>query len=119
MRRAERSLEELRKKDGVDKDKLLKIEEFMNHARRQIDQTDRRVIQGQTIPHSEKVFSIFEPPTEGLSQGKAGVPVELGLTVCLVEDQHPFILYQRVLQKEIDVDVAVGRVKEARQRFPQ
>ena len=91
----------------------------MNHARRQIDQTDRRVIQGQTIPHAEKVFSIFEPHTEWLNKGKAGVPVELGLTVGVIEDQQQFILHHRVMQKEVDVDVAVGMIKETQPRFPQ
>ena len=91
----------------------------MNHARRQIEQTDRRVIHGQTIPHEEKVFSIFEPHIEWLSKGKAGVPVELGLTVCLLEDQYRFILHHRVMQKEVDVEVAVGMVQETQQRFPQ
>jgi hypothetical protein len=87
LQRAEQKLAELEKKPGIDKDKILKINNFMDHARRQIDQTDRRAIQGQTIPHQEKVFSIFETHTEWLSKGKAGVPVELGLAVCVVEDQ--------------------------------
>ena len=51
--------------------KKLEIEGFMAHAERQIDQIRRRVIQGQTIPHDEKVFSIFEPHTEWISKGKA------------------------------------------------
>jgi hypothetical protein len=36
----------------------------------------------ETIPHEEKVFSLFQPHTEWISKGKAGVPVELGLRVC-------------------------------------
>ena len=119
LERAERSVEDIQKKEGIIKDKILKIKEFMSHARRPIDQTDRRVIQGQTIPHAEKVFSIFEPHTEWLNKGKAGVPVELGLTVCVIEDPHQFILHHRVMQKEVDVDVAVGMIKETQQRFPQ
>lgn len=34
------------------------IEKFIAHAERQIDQIRRRVILGEKIPHSEKVFSI-------------------------------------------------------------
>ena len=66
----------------------LAIEDFMGHAARQIDQTRRRVIDGEVIPHEEKVFSIFEPHTEWISKGKAGVPVELGVKVCVLEDQY-------------------------------
>lgn len=69
---------------------LAELDEFMRHAERQIGQIDRRVLQGQAIPHEEKVFSLFQPHTEWISKGKAGVPVELGLRVCVVEDQHRF-----------------------------
>ena len=51
----------------------LEIEAFMKHAIRQIDQTRRRVLLGEVIPHAEKVFSIFEPHTEWICKGKAGV----------------------------------------------
>ena len=96
----------------------LEIEGFMRHAERQIDQTRRRVILGQTIAHSEKVFSIFEPHTEWISKGKAGVPVELGLKVCVLEDQHRFILHHQVMEKQSDDQVAVSMIEEARKRFP-
>jgi hypothetical protein len=118
VERAHRQLEELEKIETADKGKLLKINEFMNHARRQIDQIDRRVIQGKTIPHQEKVFSIFKPYTEWINKGKAGVPVELGVMVGIVEDQHQFILHHRIMQHEVDVEVAVRMIQETKQRFP-
>lgn len=40
--------------------------------------------QGETIHHDEKVFSLFESHKEWISQGKAGVPVELGLRGAIV-----------------------------------
>jgi hypothetical protein len=89
----------------------------MRHAERQIDQIDRRVLQGQHIPHEEKVFSLFQPHTEWISKGKAGVPVELGLRVCVVEDQHRFILNHQVMQGTTDDAVAVSIVEETKQRF--
>jgi hypothetical protein len=95
----------------------LEIEGFMRHAIRQIDQTKRRVILGEAIPHGEKVFSIFEPHTEWVSKGKAGVAVELGVKVCILEDQHQFILHHQVMQQQSDDQVAVSMVKEAKQRF--
>ena len=36
----------------------------------------------------EKVFSVFEEHTRWIAKGKAGVPVELGVPVCVVKDQH-------------------------------
>ena len=93
------------------------LDTFMQHAVRQIVQIDRRVLQGQTIPHDEKVFSLFQPHTEWISKGKAGVPVELGLRVCVVEDQHRFILHHQVMEKTTDDAVAVSIVKQTKQHF--
>lgn len=96
----------------------LEIEGFMQHAIRQIDQTKRRVIHGEIIPHEEKVFSIFEPHTEWVSKGKAGVPVELGVKVCILEDQHQFILHHQVMEKQTDDQVTISMVADAKKRFP-
>jgi hypothetical protein len=94
------------------------LNDFMGHARRQIDQIDRRVLQGKRIPHDEKVFSLFQPHTEWISKGKAGVPVELGLRVCIMEDRDRFILHHRVMRKTTDDQIAIAMVGETRQKFP-
>jgi len=97
---------------------VIEIEGYLFHADRQIDQISRRVIEGEKIPHNEKVFSIFEEHTEWISKGKAGVPVELGLKVCILEDQHGFILHHQVMQNETDDQVAVAMVKQAKAYCP-
>jgi transposase, IS5 family len=97
--------------------RIMVIEHYVTHAKRQIDQIRRRVIDGETIPHSEKVFSIFEEHTEWISKGKAGVPQELGLGVCVLEDQYGFILHHQVMEKQKDVDIAVTMVAEAKRKF--
>ena len=104
--------------DQFDVVKKLEIERFMAHAIRQIDQIKRRVILGEVIAHDEKVFSIFEPHTEWISKGKAGVPVELGVKVCILEDQYQFILHHQVMQQSTDDQVAVPMVVAAKKRFP-
>ncbi len=105
--------------DGIDLVKKAEIEGFMAHAVRQIDQIERRVINGQDIPHVEKVFSIFQPHTEWISKGKAGVPVELGVKVCILEDQYQFILHHMVMQDLSDDQVTVEMVTQAKKRFPK
>jgi hypothetical protein len=97
---------------------VAELDGYVAHAERQIDQIRRRVLLGETIPHGEKVFSIFEPHTEWISKGKAGVPVELGLRVCILEDRMGFILHHRVMEKETDDQVAVSMVDDAQKRFP-
>ena len=119
LNKAQATLAKLEKGGGDEFDVLrkLEIEGFMRHAIRQIDQTKRRVILGEVIPHAEKVFSIFEPHTEWISKGKAGVPVELGVKVCILEDQHQFILHHQVMQQKTDDQVTVSMVAEAKKRF--
>lgn len=103
---------------GVLPSECTELDRFIEHASRQIDHVHRRVIQGEPIPHDEKVFSLFEEHTEWIRKGKAGVPVELGLRVCVLEDQYGFLLHHNVLQKKTDADIAVSIVEETRQRFP-
>lgn len=95
------------------------INQFIPHAERQLDQIKRRVILGEVIPHEEKVFSIFEEHTEWISKGKAGVPVELGLRVCVLEDQMGFILHHKVMERQTDDKVAVEMVESTQVNYPQ
>ena len=91
------------------------FKEFLGHAHRQIDQINRRVILKQVIPHSEKVFSLFNPFTEWISKGKAGVPVELGLRVSISTDQQGFILGHKTMMQEQDVDVAIAIITKIKE----
>lgn len=118
LTRAEQISQQTTLHDPLSLARLSVLNDFMGHARRQIDQIDRRVLRGERIPHNEKVFSLFQPHTEWISKGKAGVPVELGLRVCIMEDQNRFILHHRVMVKTTDEKVAFAMVGETKQRFP-
>ena len=118
--RAELSIEEIKDMGSFGMEYLIKISEierYMDHAYRQVDQIRRRVINGESIPHKEKVFSIFEEYTEWISKGKAGVPQELGLKVCIMEDQYGFILHHLVMEGETDDKVAVAMVAETKSKY--
>ncbi len=93
------------------------IEAYIRHAERQIDQIHRRIVLDEKIPHEEKVFSIFQPHTEWISKGKAGVPQELGLKVCILKDQYGFILHHQVMEQQTDEKVAVAMAQGAKDRF--
>jgi len=107
----------LKNDHGVTSNQLTELEGYLIHAERQINQIRRRVLQGERIPHEEKVFSLFQPHTEWISKGKAGVPVELGLRVCVVEDSYRFILHHQVMEKTTDDQIAVSIVKDSQSRF--
>ena len=117
LERVNETFEILKNTCSVKDDQLWVIDKYIVHAYRQIDQTKRRVNSGETIPHDEKVFSVFEEHTEWISKGKAGVPVELGLRVCVMEDQYGFILHHKVMQQLTDDKVAVSMVRETQERF--
>lgn len=101
----------------VDIAQINEINSYVEHAQRQMDQIMRRVVNGEIIPNVEKVYSIFQPHTEWISKGKLGVPVELGIKVSIVEDQHQFILHHRVMENESDSQVAVPMAADAIKRF--
>ena len=103
---------------GVSPQKINKITYFVMHAVQQIDQTNRRLLKGETIPQNEKVFSIFETHTRWISKGKAGRPVELGVPVCIIEDQYQFILHHEIMWTGSDVDIAVPLVEITKEMFP-
>jgi transposase, IS5 family len=66
-------------------------------ADRVIDQTRRRVLQGEKVPAEEKIYSIFEPHTDVIKRGKAQKPVEFGHKVFLAESAQGLISDYQVL----------------------
>jgi IS5 family transposase len=118
LERVQETIKILREVHLSKEEKLQEVEKYIKHAQRQINQIRTRVIEGKSIPHDEKVFSIFEEHTEWICKGKAGVSQELGLRVCILEDQYGFILHHQVMEKQTDDKVTVAMVKEAKERFP-
>ena len=118
LNRVEATIVQLATAHHVDELQLAKPKQFIAHAKRQIDQIERRVMKGEAIPHEEKVFSLFEPHTEWISKGKAGVPVELGLRVAVVESREGFILHHTVMENQTDDQIAAAIVKETQTLFP-
>ena len=104
---------------GAQEEELEQLDRYVGHTRRQIEQTDRRILQGEAIPQEEKVFSVFEEHTRWNSKGKAGVPVELGLPVAIVEDQSQFVLEHRILWQGSDTDVALPLITATQECFPE
>lgn len=78
----------------------------------------RRVFDGEAIPNTEKIFSLFEPHTELINRGKSPHPIEFGHRVFVYEDQVGFIVDHEVMDKGFtDEKVAVTRFKALRQRL--
>lgn len=73
------------------------IDHFCGLADRVITQTRRRVLAGEQVPVTEKVFSLFEPHTDLIMRGKTTKPVEFGHKVLLAESRQGLITDYRVL----------------------
>src|SRR5271157_3852147 len=62
------------------------LETFIGRTRQVCGLARRRVLEGQTIPNEEKLFSIFETHTQLYKRGKAGEPIQFGRLTLVYED---------------------------------
>ena len=83
---------------------------------RVIAQTRRRVLEGEQVPSTEKVYSIFEPHTDLIRRGKADTPNEFGHQVFLAESAQGLITQYAVLSgnpaDEVQVEPSLQRQRE-------
>jgi hypothetical protein len=79
----------------------------MRLLNKHIDLVDRRILKGESIPHAEKMMSVFEDYTEWVVKGKFSPAVELGKKVSVTSDQFHLIVYHRVMNAEQDRDIVV------------
>jgi len=85
---------------------------------RQVAACARRVYNGETVPASDRVFSIFEPHTELLKRGKARKPVELGHMVAIGQTPEKFISYYCVdEQSRHDIELGDEALEQHRINF--
>lgn len=63
-----------------------------------VTQTTRRVVQGEAVPASEKLVSLFEPHTAIIRKGKPGKPTEFGRVIWLDEVEGGIISRYAVLE---------------------
>ncbi len=81
----------------VETGRFIELTYFVEMLDKHIDLIDRRILKGETIPHKEKVFSLFETYTQWISKGKAGCPVELGRKLLITTDQYQMILDYEIM----------------------
>jgi transposase, IS5 family len=65
------------------------------------DASGRANLKGETVPASERVFSLFEPHTELIKRGKAGKPVEFGHMMMLSQTREKFITDYEVMEHRL------------------
>ncbi|HEY6022494.1 MAG TPA: ISNCY family transposase [Candidatus Paceibacterota bacterium] len=71
---------------------------FVPLVQQVIQQTTRRVLQGEQVPAVEKIVSLFEEHTDIIRRGKEARPVEYGHKVWLNEVEGGLVSHYRILK---------------------
>jgi IS5 family transposase len=74
------------------------LETFLPRTEQVIDQTTRRILQGEQVPACEKIVSLFEEHTDIIRRGKESRPVEYGHKVWLNEVEGGLVSHYRILE---------------------
>jgi hypothetical protein len=113
----EASTKSLPKEDTVDLAVSLAIASYLELMRKHIDLVHRRIIKGETIPHEEKMFSVFEEYTELIKKGKTRPNVELGKKLAITTDQYNLIIDYQILDKEQDRQMVEKLAERVLERY--
>jgi len=121
LQRAEQLSEHLLAKNGVDLEALaveVQLKQVMRLTRHVCGTATRRVMEGQSVPNSEKLFSIFETHTQLYKRGKAAEPVQFGRQVLVYEDAAGFITHAYLMpRQQDDHDVVVEQTRVLQERL--
>lgn len=95
----------------------LAVQHWIGLTEQVCDTATRRVIQGESVPNSEKLFSLFETHTQLYRRGKAATPNQFGRLVLVFEDGVGFISHYHLMSRnDLDADVIVEQTRKAQQK---
>lgn len=79
---------------------IAELKTFAERTRQVCGTAYRRVMQGETVPNEDKLFSVFETHTQLYKRGKAAEPVQFGRLVLFGEDGAGFITHCHLLPRD-------------------
>lgn len=82
-----------------------------------LDLVERRLVKKESIPHEEKVYSLFEAHTELIKKGKTMPPVEFGHRLLLSTEQHGLIIDYKVMEGGSESGEVLPLVRRLKTRF--
>lgn len=98
VQQAQEMLTQLQPQTDKQAQRLTKtLQTFLPRAQQVIQQTQRRVFQGESVPANEKVVSIFEAHTDIIKREKERKPVEYGHKIWLNEVDGGIVSHFRIL----------------------
>lgn len=96
---------------------LAELEHYRKLALRVVNQTKRRVLEGEKVPNDDKIFSIFESHTELLKRGKSGKPIEFGHMVLFTQTSEKFISDFDVYEKKPNEHTLVDGILDRHEKL--
>jgi len=111
------SKNELPLNDVADLVKSLELDRFAELMDKHIDLVGRRLVNGEKIPHQEKIFSLFEQYTEWITKGKSRPNVELGKKLSITTDQYGLIIDYQIMENESDSEIVLPTADRVLQKY--
>lgn len=96
---------------------LQSLSRYCSFVKKFIDQIERRLLKGETIPAAEKIYSIFEEHTEWITKGKLNKKVELGHLLLITTDQYHFIVDYKIMEAQKDASQIKGLNQRLHTKF--
>jgi IS5 family transposase len=94
------------------------LKRFLPSMKKVTSQARRSQWEGEKVPASERVFSIFEPHTELIKRGRREKPVEFGHAVLLCQTPEKFITdYEAFAQRPADCTLTGQVIERHKKRF--
>jgi IS5 family transposase len=98
LEQAQNVIEQLQQVGGAQAEKLVTtLTTFMPRVAQVIQQTVRRVFDGQSVPAQDKIVSLFEPHSAIIRRHKAGKETEFGHKVWLDEVEGGIVTHWSIL----------------------
>ncbi len=97
---------------------IVALERYNDYAKKFSDQINRRLLQGQAIEASEKIYSIFEEHTEWITKGKLNKKVELGHLLLITTDQHHLIVDYKIMEGQRDASQVLPLKERIQKNYP-
>lgn len=101
--------------EGCSVSERLRLEQLVHWAKltKQVrDTAYHRVVLGERVANSDKLFSLFETHTQLYQRGKAGEPIQYGRLALIFEDGAGFISHYHLMDRDAsDMSVAVEQTK--------
>ena len=96
----------------------LELKAYLPSMKKIVTTARRAQIEGETVPASDRVFSLFEQHTELIKRGRREKPVEFGHKVLLCQTVEKFITDYEVYEKQLaDCDLTESVIQRHEKLF--